>query len=110
MLSYSDGTWSISKLSDPPLDQIPHFASQGVNLLRIRMFRIQNLSFRFWIIYDPLAFAWQLATPTLGGTLASNFVARYDKIVQAALAASTKPYVIVDLVGYYHIGEICHGD
>lgn len=35
-------------------------------------------------------------TPTLGGTIDSNFFSRYDKTVQAALA--TGAYVILDLV------------
>jgi len=66
---------------DPPVGQISHFASQGVNVFRI-------------------PFAWQLMTPTVGGNLDSNFFARYDKTIQAVLNASTRPYVILDLHNY----------
>ncbi|KAJ7575111.1 endoglucanase [Mycena floridula] len=65
----------------PPASQFQHFASQGVNLFRI-------------------PFAWQLMTPTLGGTINSNFFSKYDGTVQAALSASTRPYVIIDLHNY----------
>jgi hypothetical protein len=43
-----------------------------------------------------VAFAWQLMTPTLGGTISSSFWSRYDATVQQALA--TGAYVILDLV------------
>lgn len=42
--------------------------------------------------------AWQLLTPTLGGPIDPTFFKRYDTTVKAALAASTRPYVILDLV------------
>lgn len=45
--------------------------------------------------------AWQLMTPTLGGTIDPTFLAEYDATVQAALSVSTKPYVIIDLVCMY---------
>ncbi|KAG6911572.1 Manganese dependent endoglucanase Eg5A [Tephrocybe rancida] len=66
---------------DPPVSQFSHFASQGVNIFRI-------------------PFAWQLMTPTVGGTIDSSFFSRYDNTVQAALNAVTKPYVILDLHNY----------
>ena len=36
-------------------------------------------------------------TPTIGGALDAGFFAKYDAVVQAALKASTAPYVILDL-------------
>ncbi|PPR05528.1 hypothetical protein CVT24_003271 [Panaeolus cyanescens] len=39
-------------------------------------------------------------TPQLGGTISSSFFSRYDATVQAALSASTRPYVILDLHNY----------
>ncbi|KAG6855662.1 Manganese dependent endoglucanase Eg5A, partial [Tephrocybe sp. NHM501043] len=66
---------------DPPVSQFAHFASQGVNIFRI-------------------PFAWQLMTPTVGGTIDSSFFSRYDTTVQAALNSATKPYVILDLHNY----------
>jgi len=66
---------------DPPTNQIGHFASQGVNVFRI-------------------PFAWQLMTPSVGGTLDNTFFTRYDRTVQAALNAATKPYVILDVHNY----------
>ncbi|KZW01041.1 glycoside hydrolase family 5 protein [Exidia glandulosa HHB12029] len=74
----TDGSFSGSGVA-PPTDQFAHFASQGVNLFRI-------------------PFAWQLATPSLGGTLDAGFLGRYDPVVNAALA--TGAYVIVDLHNY----------
>lgn len=65
----------------PPPSQYQHFASEGVNIFRI-------------------PFAWQLMTPTLGGTINQTFFSIYDATVQAALSASTKPYVILDLHNY----------
>ena len=47
--------------------------------------------------------AWQLMTPALGGMISSSFFARYDATVQAALSASTSPYVIIDLVCVLYI-------
>lgn len=41
--------------------------------------------------------AWQLMTPTLGGTINASFFAEYDATVQAALATGAR--VIIDLVG-----------
>lgn len=43
--------------------------------------------------------AWQLMTPTVGGTIDSTFFAEYDATVQAALASGDDVYVILDLVG-----------
>ncbi|KAG5635067.1 Manganese dependent endoglucanase Eg5A [Sphagnurus paluster] len=77
---YTDGSFS-GKGNDPPTSQFAHFASQGVNIFRI-------------------PFAWQLMTPTVGGTIDANFFARYDKTVQTALNSATKPYVILDLHNY----------
>lgn len=42
--------------------------------------------------------AWQLMTPTLGGTINSTFFSEYDTVVQAALSSGSGVYVIVDLV------------
>jgi len=66
---------------DPPVSQFQHFASQGVNIFRI-------------------PFAWQLMTPTVGGTIDPNFFRRYDATVQTALSTSTQPYVILDVHNY----------
>ncbi|KAG5654081.1 Manganese dependent endoglucanase Eg5A [Sphagnurus paluster] len=76
----TDGSFT-GKGVDPPTAQFAHFAAQGVNVFRI-------------------PFAWQLMTPTLGGTIDSTFFARYDKTVQTALNSATKPYVILDLHNY----------
>ncbi|KZP31158.1 glycoside hydrolase family 5 protein [Athelia psychrophila] len=76
----TDGSFTGVGVSPPPA-QYQHFASEGVNIFRI-------------------PFAWQLMTPTLGGTINATFLAIYDKTVQAALSASTKPYVILDLHNY----------
>ncbi|KIJ68221.1 glycoside hydrolase family 5 protein [Hydnomerulius pinastri MD-312] len=76
----TDGSFTGTGVS-PPTSQYQHFASQGANLFRI-------------------PFAWQLMTPTLGGSINQTFFAEYDATVQAALSASTKPYVIIDLHNY----------
>jgi endoglucanase len=73
----TDGSFSGTGVS-PPTGQYQHFASEGVNVFRI-------------------PFAWQLMTPTLGGTIDASFLAKYDATVNAALSASTAPYVIIDL-------------
>ncbi|KAH9937243.1 endoglucanase [Fomitopsis serialis] len=65
----------------PPTSQYTHFTSQGANLYRI-------------------PFAWQLMTPTLGGTINSSFFTGYDQTVQAALSSGSGVYVIVDLHNY----------
>jgi aryl-phospho-beta-D-glucosidase BglC (GH1 family) len=65
----------------PPAQQFAHFASQGVNLFRI-------------------PFAWQLMTPTVGGTIDSSFFSRYDATVQAAVNSGSNPYIILDLHNY----------
>ena len=44
------------------------------------------------------AFAWQLMTPTLGGTISQSFLSRYDATVQAALNSGSDVHVIIDLV------------
>ncbi|KAF9054456.1 endoglucanase [Panaeolus papilionaceus] len=75
---YTNGSFSGIGV-DPPISQISHFASQGVNAFRI---------------------PWQLMTPTLGGDIDSAFFSRYDATVQSALGASTQPYVILDLHNY----------
>lgn len=76
----TDGSFNGTGVS-PPVSQFTHFASEGVNIFRI-------------------PFAWQLMTPALGGMISSSFFARYDATVQAALSASTSPYVIIDLHNY----------
>jgi aryl-phospho-beta-D-glucosidase BglC (GH1 family) len=65
--------------AQPPLYQYAHFSTEGANLYRI-------------------PFAWQLATPTLGGALNMTFWEQYDQNVQAAL--ETYAYVIVDVHNY----------
>ncbi|KZO93297.1 glycoside hydrolase family 5 protein [Calocera viscosa TUFC12733] len=65
--------------AQPPLYQYPYFSLEGANLYRI-------------------PFAWQLATPTLGGALNTTWLAEYDQNVQAALA--TYAFVIVDVHNY----------
>jgi endoglucanase len=73
----TDGSFSGTGVS-PPAAQYQHFASEGVNVFRI-------------------PFAWQLMTPTVGGTVSSSFLSKYDASVDAALTSTTRPYVIVDL-------------
>lgn len=63
----------------PPMDQINHFVSQGVNVIR-------------------LPFGWQYMESSPGAGLKADFFAQYDKYVQAALSAGT--YVILDLHKY----------
>ncbi|KZT02401.1 glycoside hydrolase family 5 protein [Laetiporus sulphureus 93-53] len=66
----------------PPASQYTHFTAEGVNLYRI-------------------PFAWQLMTPTLGGTINTTwFDDDYDVTVQAALSSGSDVYVIVDLHNY----------
>ncbi|PPQ62910.1 hypothetical protein CVT24_006308 [Panaeolus cyanescens] len=77
---YTNGSFSGTGV-DPPVSQVSHFAGQGVNAFRI-------------------PFAWQLMTPSLGGDIDATFFSRYDATVQAALGASTQPYVILDLHNY----------
>ncbi|KAI0931799.1 Manganese dependent endoglucanase Eg5A [Taiwanofungus camphoratus] len=67
--------------STPPSSQYAHFEGEGANLFRI-------------------PFAWQLMTPTLGGTINSTFFNEYDATVQAALNSGSNVYVIVDLHNY----------
>jgi endoglucanase len=71
----TDGSFTGTGYS-PPVEQFSHFASQGANIFRV-------------------PFAWQLMTPTLGGTVSSSFLSKYDATVNAALA--TGAYVILDL-------------
>ncbi|KAI3622417.1 glycoside hydrolase family 5 protein [Moniliophthora roreri] len=68
---------------DPPVFQFEHFASQGVNVFRIRK--------------SP---TWQLMTPALGGDIDAGFFSRYDATVQAALTSSSSPWVILDVHNY----------
>ncbi|KAF5352522.1 hypothetical protein D9756_006054 [Leucocoprinus leucothites] len=77
---YTDGSFNGTGV-DPPVSQFSHFAQQGVNIFRI-------------------PFAWQLMTPTLGGTIDGTFFQRYDASVQAALNSGSSPYVILDLHNY----------
>ncbi|OBZ79926.1 Large subunit GTPase 1 [Grifola frondosa] len=44
--------------------------------------------------------AWQLMTPTLGGTIDPTFFSRYDTTVQAALSSGPDVFVIIDLHNY----------
>ncbi|KAF8498006.1 endoglucanase [Gautieria morchelliformis] len=74
----TDGSFTGTGVSPPPY-QYAHFAGQGANLFRI-------------------PFAWQLMTPTLGGSINASFFTEYDTTVQAALA--TGAYVIIDLHNY----------
>ncbi|KAI0347834.1 endoglucanase [Trametopsis cervina] len=67
--------------STPPSSQYTHFTAEGVNLYRI-------------------PFAWQLMTPTLGGSIDNSFFSTYDATVQAALNSGPKVYVIIDLHNY----------
>ncbi|KAF8898927.1 endoglucanase [Infundibulicybe gibba] len=76
----TDGSFNGTGVN-PPVSQFSHFASQGVNIFRI-------------------PFAWQLMTPTLGGTISSSFFSRYDATVQAALNSGSSPFVILDLHNY----------
>ncbi|KAJ3800763.1 glycoside hydrolase superfamily [Lentinula aff. detonsa] len=77
---YTDGSFSGTGTTPPP-SQYAHFANQGANVFRI-------------------PFAWQLMTPTVGGTIDSTFFAEYDATVQAALASGDDVYVILDLHNY----------
>ncbi len=47
-----------------------------------------------------VAFAWQLMTPTLGGSIDQSFFSRYDQTVQAALNSGPNVFVIVDVVSF----------
>jgi endoglucanase len=83
----TDGSFTGTGVS-PPTSQYQHFASEGVNIFRI-------------------PFAWQLMTPTLGGTVSSSFLSKYDATVNAAQSSSTSPYVIVDLHSSYFVTFSC---
>ena len=48
----------------------------------------------------PSAFLWEEAVSCLGCALDPNFMSRLDTVVNAALGASTKPYVILDVHNY----------
>ncbi|KAI0785076.1 endoglucanase [Abortiporus biennis] len=76
----TDGSFTGTGVT-PPASQFPHFANEGANLFRI-------------------PFAWQLMTPTVGGTINSSFFSTYDQTVQAALNSGPNVYVIVDLHNY----------
>ncbi|EMD41942.1 glycoside hydrolase family 5 protein [Gelatoporia subvermispora B] len=76
----TNGSFSGTGVS-PPVSQYSHFTAEGANLYRI-------------------PFAWQLMTPTLGGTIDSSFFSTYDTTVQAALNSGPNVYVIVDLHNY----------
>ncbi|KAG9051771.1 Manganese dependent endoglucanase Eg5A [Serendipita sp. 407] len=75
---YTNGSFSGVGYA-PPTSQFSHFSSQGVNVFRV-------------------PFAWQLMTPTLGGTIDSSFFSRYDATVRDGL--NTGAYVILDLHNY----------
>jgi len=76
----TDGSFT-GPYSTPPPGQYAHFAAEGVNIFRI-------------------PFAWQLMTPTLGGSINETFFSQYDATVQAARSSSSNPYVIVDVHNY----------
>ncbi|PAV22467.1 glycoside hydrolase family 5 [Pyrrhoderma noxium] len=76
----TDGSFTGTGVS-PPVEQFSHFASQGVNIFRI-------------------PFAWQLMTPTVGGTISDSFFQTYDSTVQAALSSGSDVHVIIDLHNY----------
>ncbi|KZT37202.1 cellulase-domain-containing protein [Sistotremastrum suecicum HHB10207 ss-3] len=63
----------------PPTSQIGHFVAEGVNIFRVPT-------------------AWQLATPTLGGSLDQGWLSQYDEVVNTALQAGA--HVIVDIHNY----------
>ncbi|THH28296.1 hypothetical protein EUX98_g5893 [Antrodiella citrinella] len=65
----------------PPTAQYTHFAGEGANLFRI-------------------PFAWQLMTPTLGGSIDQGFLSEYDATVQSALSSGPNVFVIVDVHNY----------
>nr|WLJ42044.1 Cel5B [Irpex lacteus] len=67
--------------SVPPASQYSHFTAEGVNLYRI-------------------PFAWQLMTPTLGGSIDNGFFSTYDATVQSALNSGSNVHVIIDLHNY----------
>ncbi|KAI0776439.1 glycoside hydrolase superfamily [Irpex lacteus] len=79
---YKNGTYKPS-YGIPPASQYSHFTAEGVNLYRI-------------------PFAWQLMTPTLGGTIdsLSGFFSTYDTTVQAALHSGPNVHVIIDVHNY----------
>ncbi|GJE87572.1 endo-1,4-beta-glucanase [Phanerochaete sordida] len=76
----TDGSFTGTGVS-PPTSQYTHFTAEGANLYRI-------------------PFAWQLMTPTLGGSIDQSFLSRYDQTVQAALNSGPNVMVIVDLHNY----------
>jgi len=75
---YTNGSF-VGPGSPPPISQISHFVSEGVNIFRVPT-------------------AWQLATPTLGGTLSSSWLSQYDNVVNTAIQAGA--HVIVDIHNY----------
>lgn len=112
---YKNGTYKPS-YGIPPASQYSHFTAEGVNLYRIRerfypldhsssdtschtqhLVRIVDSS--NGLISDrTLALAWQLMTPTLGGTIDSGFFSTYDTTVKAALNSGPNVHVIIDVV------------
>ncbi|EJD03695.1 endoglucanase [Fomitiporia mediterranea MF3/22] len=76
----TNGSFSGTGVS-PPVDQFTHFASQGANIFRI-------------------PFAWQLMTPTVGGSINETFFQIYDTTVQAALSSGSNVHAILDVHNY----------
>ncbi|KAI0785471.1 glycoside hydrolase superfamily, partial [Irpex lacteus] len=76
----TDGSFTGTGVT-PPASQYAHFTAEGANLYRI-------------------PFAWQLMTPTLGGSIDQSFLSRYDQTVQAALNSGPNVFVIVDVHNY----------
>lgn len=83
----TDGTCTTSK-AVPPLSQysgvdgagqMQHFTSKGMNIFRLPV-------------------AWQILTPTLGGTLDATAWTKYDALVQACL--NTGARCIIDIHNY----------
>nr|AMK37824.1 endoglucanase [Inonotus obliquus]AMK37825.1 endoglucanase [Inonotus obliquus] len=76
----TDGSFKGTGVTPPP-EQFTHFASQGANIFRI-------------------PFAWQLMTPTVGGSINDTFFQIYDSSVQAALSSGSNVHVILDVHNY----------
>jgi len=76
----TDGSFTGTGVS-PPVSQYTHFAAEGVNIFRI-------------------PFAWQLMTPTVGGSINQTFLSIYDTTVQAALNSGPTVHVIIDVHNY----------
>jgi len=76
---FTDGSFGGPLGIPPPLSQISHFTSEGVNIFRVPT-------------------AWQLATPQVGGPLNATWFSQYNNVVQTALNAGA--HVIIDIHNY----------